>query len=196
MKQQLQEDMMNKQISDQRLTSLVNELPKGMQPQRDLWSGIERAIQGKSQQDSSINKKATVLPMAWAASIIAAVLVAWISFTPNKSTLSPLLTASNEGSTQLNTKVIVSSMQANFQQQKQAMLVSYGEPDMTDLPTNMQNQLVELAQARKTIEKALEDDVNNADLLNLLRFTQQQELNLLQQLYPYMNNKNAQWQRI
>jgi len=188
--------MMNKQISDQRLTSLVNDLPKEMQPQRDLWSGIERAIQGKSQQVTNTSNKQTILPIAWAASIIAAVLVAWISFAPTTSTLSPLLTASNEGSTQLNTKVIVSSMQANFQQQKQAMLVSYGKPDMTDLPISMQNQLVELAQARKTIEKALEDDVNNVDLLNLLRFTQQQELNLLQQLYPYMNNKNAQWQKI
>ena len=188
--------MMNKQISDQTLTSLVNELPKEMEPQRELWSGIERAIQGKSQQDSSINKKTTVLPMAWAASIIAAVLVAWISFTPNESTLSSFLTASNEQTIQLNAEVIVSSMQENFQQQKQAMLVSYGKPDMTNLPINMQNQLVELAKARKTIEKALEDDVNNVDLLNLLRFTHQQELNLLQQLYPYMNNKNAQWQSI
>ena len=48
----------------------------------------------------------------------------------------------------------------------------------------------------QAIEKALINDENNADLLNLLRFTQQQELNLLQQLYPYMNNKNIQWQTI
>ena len=187
---------MNKQISDQRLTSLVNELPKDMQPQRDLWSGIERAIQDKVQQDNSKSNNNTVLPMAWAASIVAAVLVAWISFAPTTSTLSPLLTKSNEEKVPLNTEVIISSMQANFQQQKQAMLVSYGKPDMASLPINMQNQLVELAKARRTIEKALVDDVNNVDLLNLLRFTQQQELNLLQQLYPYMNNKNIQWQTI
>ena len=187
---------MNKQISDQTLASQINKLPKEMQPQRDLWSGIERAIQGKSQQVANTSKKQTILPVAWAASIIAAVLVAWISFAPTTSTLSPLLTASNEEKVQLNTELIVNSMQENFQQQKQAMLVSYGKPDMTNLPINMQNQLVELAKARKTIEKALVDDVNNVDLLNLLRFTQQQELNLLQQLYPYMNNKNAQWQRI
>ena len=76
------------------------------------------------------------------------------------------------------------------------MLVSYGQPDMTNLPIKMQDQLTELAQARKTIEKALANDGNNVELLNLLRFTQQQELKLLQQLYPLMNNENAYWQTI
>ena len=84
----------------------------------------------------------------------------------------------------------------HLRKQKQAMLVSYGQPDMTHLSVKMQNQLIALAQARKAIEKALANDENNADLLNLLRFTQQQELSLLQQLYPYMNNKNGQWQTI
>jgi len=162
-----------------------------MQPERDLWSGIERAIQGQSQQSSTENKKNNVVPMAWAASLVAAVLVAWVSFAPAPQLSVPLTANQEEGAGQL-----VNSMQANFQQQKQAMLVSYGQPDMTNLPVKMQNQLIELAQARKAIEKALINDGNNVDLLNLLRFTQQQELNLLQKLYPYMNNKNAQWQTI
>ena len=187
---------MNKQISDQTLASQVSELPKEMQPQRDLWSGIERAIQDKSQHDNTTNKKGNVVPMAWAASIIAAVLVAWVSFVPTTSKLTMPLTVSNEKAAQSNAGVLVSSMQENFQQQKQAMLVSYGQPDMTNLPAKMQTQLIELAQARKAIEKALINDENNADLLNLLRFTQQQELNLLQQLYPYLNNKDIQWQTI
>ena len=187
---------MNKQISDQALAYQVDKLPKEMQPQRDLWSGIERAIQDKSQHDTMVNEKRNTVPMAWAASLIAAVLVTWISFSPATSKLSTPLTASNEETLKPNSGLLVSSMQASFQQQKQAMLVSYGQPDMTNLPAKMQTQLIELAQARKTIEKALVNDENNADLLNLLRFTQQQELNLLQQLYPYMNNKNIQWQTI
>ena len=137
-----------------------------------------------------------MVPMAWAASIIAAVLVAWVSFAPTTSQLSTPLTAGNEQNVKVENAPLVKSMQDSFQQQKQAMLVSYGTPDMTNLPTKMQQQLVELAQARKAIEKALLNDVNNVDLLNLLRFTQQQELNLLQQLYPYMNNENVQWQTI
>jgi hypothetical protein len=188
--------MMNKQISDQALALQVDKLPKEMQPQRDLWQGIERAIQHKSQQATVESKKNNVIPMAWAASLIAAVLVAWVSFAPTTSELSTPLMANNQEKLQPSAGQLVSSMQESFQQQKQAMLVSYGKPDMTNLPIKMQNQLVELAQARKAIEKALTNDANNADLLNLLRFTQAQELDLLQKLYPYMNNKNAQWQTI
>ena len=184
---------MNKQMSDQALLSQVDKLPKEMQPERDLWSGIERAIQGKSQQCTIENKKNNVVPMAWAASLIAAVLVAWVSFAPTPQLSTPLTANNEETAEQLQ---LVNSMQTTFQQQKQAMLVSYGQPDMTNLPVKMQNQLIELAQARKVIEKALSNDGNNIDLLNLLRFTQQQEINLLQKLYPYMNNKNAQWQTI
>ncbi len=182
---------MNKHISDQALASQVDKLPKEMQPERDLWSGIERAIQGQSQQSTSESKKNNIVPMAWAASLVAAVLVAWVSFAPTPQLSTPL-TASQEGSAEQ----LVSSMQTDFVQQKQAMLVSYGQPDMTDLPVKMKNQLTELAQARKAIQKALANDGNNVDLLNLLRFTQQQELNLLQTLYPYMSNKNGKWQTI
>jgi len=182
---------MNEQISDQALASQVNKLPKEMQPERDLWSGIERAIQGQSQQSYNESTKNNLAPMAWAASLIAAVLVAWVSFAPTPQLSTPLM-AKNEGTTEQ----LVNTMQTNFQQQKQAMLVSYGQPDMTNLPIKMQNQLIELAQARKAIEKALINDGNNVDLLNLLRFTHQQELNLLQKLYPYMSNKNVQWQTI
>ena len=39
-------------------------------------------------------------------------------------------------------------------------------------------------------EKALLNDVNNSDLLNLLRWTQKQELELIKQLY------SPQWQSI
>lgn len=188
--------MMNRKLSDQGLASQVNKLPKEMQPQRDLWPGIERAIQEKSQQSASEIKKSTMLPTVWAASIIAAVLVAWFSFEPATSEVSESLTAHKTANGHFNANSLVSSMQASFEQQKQTMLVSYGTPEMADLPVNMRNQLDVLAQARKTIEKALVNDVNNVDLLNLLRFTQQQELNLLQQLYPYMNNENVQWQTI
>jgi hypothetical protein len=186
---------MGKQISDKTLASHIGKLPKEMQPQRDLWSGIERAIQDKSQQSTLTDEKKNIIPMAWAASLIAAVLVAWVSFVPSPQTSMPM-TASNDETLKSTSGQLVNSMQASFQQQKQAMLVSYGKPDMSNLPVTMKSQLEELAQARKTIEKALANDENNVDLLNLLRFTQQQELNLLQQLYPYMNNENIQWQTI
>jgi hypothetical protein len=187
---------MNKQKSDQTLDAQVNKLPKAMQPQRDLWPGIERAIQDKSQEDVMVAKSNYKLPMAWAASFIVAVLVAWFSFSPTKLMLSTPLVATTNEALQSDDGSLISLMKASFQQQKQEMLVSYGQPDLTNLPEKMLAQLFELSQARKTIEKALTSDKNNVDLLNLLRFTQQQELNLLQQLYPFMDNQNIQWQTI
>jgi len=186
---------MNKHISVNTLLSYVDKLPKEMEPQRDLWQGIEHAIQDKKQQNTFVNKQRYFVPAAWAASLIAAVLVGWVTFSPTPQITEPLV-VSNENVLPSNAEQLIETMQVSFQQQKQALLVSYGQPDMSHLSANMQAQFEVLAQARKTIEKALLNDENNIDLLNLLRFTQQQELNLLQQLYPYMNDQNIQWQTI
>ena len=81
-------------------------------------------------------------------------------------------------------------MQTDFQQQRQLLLVSFGQPDITKLSPEMQDELAKLASARQTIEKALLEDPENGDLLNLLRWTQQQELEFIEQLF------RPQWQSI
>ena len=111
---------MNKQISDQALLSQADKLPKEIQPERDLWSGIERAIQHKSQQKAVESNKNNVIPMAWAASLIAAVLVAWVAFAPTTSQLSSPLVVTDKDTLQPESGQLVSSMQTMFQQQKQA----------------------------------------------------------------------------
>ena len=60
---------MNKLLSEQELQNEVTALPDEMTPQRDLWSGIERAIQGKKQDASSFESptKKVFIPPAWAA---------------------------------------------------------------------------------------------------------------------------------
>ena len=193
------------QITDQVLADKVTDLPNELTPQRDLWAGIERAIQNKPQhlvdeQSSNDNKKQYFIPMAWAASIVVAVLVTWLSFSPLDEQDKALI-AKNSEVKQLNNEPLINGqlvalIQENFSQQKQAMLVSFGQPDLKQLPDKMQTQLTQLAQARSAIEKALQNDKNNVDLLNLLRFTQQQELNLLQQLLPYTGSNAPKWQTI
>jgi len=162
-------------ISEQELQARVDDLPQEMSPERDLWSGIERAIQSKAQEPDSSNKK-LVMPLAWAASVVAAVLLTWVSFTPNSGVE--------------QSQSLVAVMQDSFEQQKQTLLVSFGRPDISKLPPAMQEELSKLASARASIEKALRDDPDNADLLNLLRWTQQQELDFIEQLY------RPQWQSI
>jgi hypothetical protein len=168
---------MNTQNSEKILQDQLAQLPKEMAPERELWSGIEKAIQHKSQTNNSENSNRPVISMAWAASVIAAVLLTWGVIKPQQE--------------QLHTPVsLVAAMQQDFEQQKQTMLVSFGQPKISALSPEMQKQLAELLSARQAIEKALVDDPNSSDLLNILRWTQKQELELIKQLY------SPQWQMI
>lgn len=178
---------MNKLLSEQDLQKTVAELPDEMTPQRDLWAGIERAIQTKQQDKPSFDapKKKAFIPTAWAASVVAAVLVTWVSFSPQLADKS--VNIAQQDNSPLN---IVTAMQENFKQTKQTMLVSFGQPEVSELPKEIQEELIKLSSAQTTIEKALIEDPSNNDLLNLLRWTQKQELDLLTQLY------SPKWQSI
>jgi len=168
-----------KVFSDKDLAEQVAMLPNEMIPERDLWSGIERAINHNNQQESTDKQNNVFVPSAWAASVLLVVLASWFTFSPAiDGSKSPEMaqTQQEDGVTQGQ---LVNFMQKNFQQQKQTLLVSYGQPALDKLPLAMQKELKQLADARASIRKALLAD----DLLNLLDFTQQQELKLLQQLY-------------
>lgn len=179
----------SEQLQDEQLLQAVNKLPAQLTPERDLWQGIERAISTKTQDSPLVVNNLTVTnqakvislfnnktSLAWAASIVIAVLFTWTSIElPQNS----------------ETKIdLVASMQLNFEQQKKTMLVSLGQPNLNKLSVNMQAQFTQLTSAQNTVKKALVQDPNNADLLNLLRWTQQQELDLLKQLY------RPKWQSI
>ncbi len=177
---------MTNQVSDQDLQQKIASLPKELKPERDLWAGIERATQHKKQQVAEQGK--VFAPTAWAASIVTAVLVTWFTLSPNETNdvivkQPNTAKSSPSGTPIIESDKLVTFMQDNFQQQRKAMLVNFGQPKLEQLPDEMQQQFQQLALARKSIKKALLADENNIDLLNLLDFTQQQELNLLQQLY-------------
>lgn len=159
--------------TDVSLEQQIDSLPKELAPERDLWSGIEKAIAAQPQDRD--RKTIGVYPVAWAATIVVTVLVSWLSFTPapNQSNLN-----------------LAQVMAHDFDEQKQLMLVSLGKPDLKQLTPDMQMQLDELQKAQQAISKALVNDPNNAELLNLLRWTQKQELDLLKQIY------SPQWQTI
>jgi hypothetical protein len=170
--------MSNNNLTDQQLQQKIAELPDEITPERDLWLGIEKAINSpllpKTKSPWNISQRYQT-PMAWAASIVLAVLLTWQILTP---------------ASQPAAMSLAQTMQQTFQQQKQGLLVSFGQPKLTALPQAMQQQLNELAAAQQTINQALKSDPTNADLLNLLRFTQQQELKLLTQLFQ------PKWQTI
>ncbi|NMP33532.1 hypothetical protein HII17_18450 [Thalassotalea sp. M1531] len=161
-------------MSDEQLQHRVAQLNKEISPSRDLWQGIEKAIHQQDEQSSSVKK--AVVPMAWAASVVAAVLLTWMNLGP-----------ANNGNQELG---LIAAINQDFNAQKQLMLTSFGTPDLTQLPADMQAELAKLAKARTSIAAALENDENNTDLIELLQWTQQQELDLIKRLYT------PQWQTI
>lgn len=173
-------------ISDKELTKRVTLLPNEISPERDLWAGIERAIQHKAQEPNEITQSNVFVPSVWAASILVVVLASWFTFSPTSDVSGEtdlVQTNQTNESKQLVQGQLVNFMQQSFAQQKQTLLMSYGQPKLNKLSPAMQKELNQLSSARASIIKALQADENNADLLNLLEFTQQQELKLLQQLY-------------
>ncbi|PKI12986.1 hypothetical protein [Colwellia sp. 12G3] len=173
----------DKVVSDKLLADQVIMLPNEMTPERDLWPGIERAINHNSQKITADKQSNVFVPSAWAASIAIVILMSWLTFSPviNDKNVHGLVKTQSEVS--VTQGQLVNFMQQNFKQQKQTLLASYGQPTVDKLPAAMQQELKQLADARASIRTALLTDENNADLLNLLDFTQQQELKLLQQLY-------------
>ncbi|QBY03844.1 hypothetical protein E2K93_05365 [Thalassotalea sp. HSM 43] len=170
---------MRKTMTDQELQQQIETLDKDIQPQRDLWAGIEHAIEHRSQQEQP-KSRATFTPYAWAASVVFAVLLTW-QLLPTQQVQAPVEVAAVDP---------VSLLQEQYQEQRNSMLVSFGEPDLTQLPDNIKQQFDELDSAQESLLKALQEDPNNKDLLNLLKWTQQQELSLLDQLY------SPKWQSI
>lgn len=168
---------MTKQNSEQQLQAQIDALSAEIKPQRDLWAGIEHAIEHNA-LIADEPKKRDVAPFAWAASIVAAVLLTWTLNSP----INTAVTTADLSPIEL--------LEQQYSQEKSSMLVSFGQPDLRKLPDSMKKQFSELQSARESLLKALEDDPNNADLLNLLKWTQSQELSLLEQLY------SPQWQTI
>ncbi|KGJ91110.1 hypothetical protein [Colwellia psychrerythraea] len=173
----------NRVVSEKTLAEQVAILPNEMMPERDLWPGIERAINQKSQENYDIKKSNVFIPSAWAASIAMVMLMSWFTFSPAINEQSTSALVKNNEQVNPSSGQLVNFMQQSFKQQKQTLLASYGQPSLETLPAAMQIELTQLADARASIRKALLTDENNVDLLNLLDFTQQQELKLLQQLY-------------
>lgn len=166
---------MNKPITDQQLQTQIDNLAQDIEPERDLWAGIEHAIEHNAQH-AIAPKKVQFAPYAWAASVALAVVFTW-----NINTNTPVQVAQVSA---------IDIIQQQYSQEKNSMLVSFGEPDIKALPIEIQEQFDELDSARKSLINALADDPDNSDLLNLLKWTQQQELNLIEQLY------SPQWQTI
>ena len=152
---------------DQHLQQHLQKLPRQQHPKRDLWPGIEMAI---DQQSASKPSRFVAI----AASVAMLCSVGWIGMQLSLSTPA--------------TVDLATTLSTQHQQQMQALLVSYqGQPAVTD---NWQQQLQELDQAALAIKKALQHEPENVALLGMLQQVYQQQINLIENVH------SPKWQSI
>ncbi|BDX07962.1 hypothetical protein [Planctobacterium marinum] len=177
--------MSNKDF-EQTLQDKIQSLPTEMQPEKDLWQGIDIAltsaekVAAKNDNDAttgqviSLSQWFPAKPMALAASLVLVALIGWNGLQK---------TSSNEVSSSL-----VARMMEQHDEQKSVLLASMSEsPELTD---NWQAQLQELEQAATAIEAALENEPNNITLLKMLQQVHQQQLELIERVHAPV------WQQI
>lgn len=147
---------------EQKLRQWLRELPDECQPERDLWPGIEHALNSRQRASTSGARYA-----ALAASVLLAAMLGWLSlYQWQESDQEPQLAA---------------LLTDQHRQQKNHLLAVY--QDHLSLTDNWQQQLEELDQAASAIRQALEDDPRNMALLKMLRQVHQQQIDLIERVH-------------
>ncbi|GAA6150948.1 hypothetical protein [Pseudoteredinibacter isoporae] len=150
-----------------------SQCPEEISPSKDLWPGIERAINQEQQKRSwgmSINSK---IALSSAASVLAAVLLIKTDFSSFNQP------QQNEG---------IAALVETYEQEKQQMLVRYKGQEA--LVSDWQQQLHDMEEAAKSLRTALENDPDNAVLIRMLGNVYQQQLDLINKVHA------PQWQQI
>lgn len=151
-------------MSSQTLDEAIKGINKHALPERDLWTGIERAI--SQQEDAGTNTKSIRPIYAIAASVSLLAFVAMFSYHSGKS---------------ISGQELVQQLSEQHLQQKQQLLVSLqGQATLTE---NWQQQLEELDEAAIAIKKALENEPNNVALLKMLKKVHQQQIMLIERVH-------------
>lgn len=147
---------------EQNLQQRLSRLPEERQPERDLWPGIEHALNARQNTPAGWRKVS-----ALAASVMLVGLLGWLSL------------SQWQASDQQQQLAVLLSEQ--HQQQKDYLLAAYAnQPALTD---NWQQQLEELDEAASAIKLALEQDPQNMTLLKMLKQVHQQQIDLIERVH-------------
>jgi hypothetical protein len=163
--------MSNKDF-DNFLKHSLEKMPEEIQPKKDLWQGIDRAIDfnDKPKANNHFTKLSVI------AACFAAVMLS-INFLSNTQVTPQAIEINN-----------VASMSQLFETEKQALLVQYQEkPALTD---DWQSQLDDLEQAETAIKQALKNEPQNSTLLRMLAQVYRQQLELINRVHQ------PKWQQI
>ena len=164
---------MNDQNYDKLLDTSLSKLNKELEPPKDLWIGIDRAIELNQSSDRSFKRSV----FQTAAVILIVLSSVWL-FTTG-------IYLNNENRSEVNLTMLVEDMNNGFVVQKNNMLSFYEGKD--SLTSNWQDQLQELEVARVSITEALKETPDNDYMIQILQNIQQQQLNLIQSVHTQIN---------
>jgi hypothetical protein len=163
------------EVTDLSLARQIKNLDREMQPERDLWLGIERQIQDFPQ------KRKLTLPSDWMPyGIAASLLIAFSALMLNIAQLDRL------ESGLVSTDQSFDRMQSEYVQVRNPMVQKFWEVNK-DLDESVLNDLYRnldiLEQARRDIEAQVRENPDNRRLVEMLMSIHEQELDLLKQDY-------------
>jgi hypothetical protein len=154
---------MNDRQFENTLAEELQKLEKEIQPSRDLWPGIDHAINSNT---VTISK-----PFAIAASLLLALSL----------TLSGGLYFSRPVSDTQSAEDFITLLQTEHERNKQSLLVEY--QNQTALAPEWEGQMQQLEQAEQAIYEALKEDSENIELLKILRLVQTKQIELIDSVY-------------
>jgi hypothetical protein len=153
---------------------IESEFPREIEPHRDLWAGIEKAITAEPQHSAkswSVNGR---IFAASAASVFIAVVA--IQFMPGQN--------SQDNASQAGISALVNT----YEVQKGLLLTHY--KDQPAVTTNWQQQLSDLEAASSTLRASLEKSPDNAVLIRIIGKLYQHQLDLINKVH------SPKWQKI
>lgn len=156
------------------LQQAIGELPRDIQPERDLWQGIELGIERREDKAIEGMKKpnSTSWQYSMAASFFAVAIVGWM-------VVQQISTPTIEQSPSLSE--LANLLSEQHTEDKQQFLVSL--QDQPALTANWEAQMSELDDAAGAIKAALAEDPTNSALLKMLQNVYQQQMNLIERVH-------------
>ena len=155
---------MNDKQFEETLKDQIDQLERQISPSRDLWPGIDHAINRSTVTVST--------PVAIAASVLIVISLA-VSGALFYSRIGP--------ESSVPAADFISLLQSEHERNKQALLVEY--QDQTALAPDWEGQMQQLEQAEQAIYEALREDSENIELLKILRQVQTKQIELIESVF-------------
>ena len=158
---------LTEQQKEQLLNEQLNQLKTEIKPGKDLWAGIDLAIESEQLSDNEV-KSGSFSWQSIAATVAIVSMVGYIS----------LQGPAPDSVPQITQVAVAEQLISSHQLQKQAILASYGEEATVN--ANWQTQMNELDEAALAIKAALKNSPENPALLQMLRQVHQQQINVIE----------------